>query len=124
MLCGDAGGFQMHRMPHSSRWSTTADATGRSRSWAHGQPRLGHMCSALRSAISTAKKVFVGDGVVVVGQACLGMRQLEEAVLDVLFEAKRNGECPGVAEISRQAGIWSGGDTSKGEPGSVARSIA
>ena len=37
-------------------------------------------------------------------KACLGMRQLEEAVLEVLFEAKRNGECPGVAEISRTAG--------------------
>ena len=58
-------------------------------------------------------------------KACLGMRQLEEAVLDVLFEAKRNGECPGVAEISRRAGIFSGkGDTSKGEPGSMTHSIA
>ena len=53
------------------------------------------------------------------------MRQLEEAVLDVLFEAKRNGECPGVAEIGRRAGIWSGkGDTSNGEPGSMTHSIA
>ena len=58
-------------------------------------------------------------------KACLGMRQLEEAVLDVLFEAKRNGECPSVAEISRRAGIWSGkGDTSKGGPGSMTHSIA
>lgn len=53
-------------------------------------------------------------------KACLGMRQLEEAVLDVLFEAKRNGECLSVPEISRRAGIYSGkGDTSKGEPGSM-----
>jgi hypothetical protein len=53
------------------------------------------------------------------------MRQLEEAVLDVLLEAKRNGECPGVAEISRRAGIFGGkGDTSEGEPGSMAHSIA
>ena len=58
-------------------------------------------------------------------KACLGMRQLEEAVLEVLVEAKRNGECPSVAEISRRAGIWSGkGDTSKGEPGSMTHSIA
>ena len=58
-------------------------------------------------------------------KACLGVRQLEEAVLDVLFEAKRNGECLGVPEISRRAGIYSGkGDTSKGEPGSMTHSIA
>ncbi len=58
-------------------------------------------------------------------KACLGMRQLEEAVLKVLFEAKRNGERPGVAEISRRAGICSGkGDASKGEPGSMTHSIA
>ena len=58
-------------------------------------------------------------------KACLGMRQLEEVVLEVLFEARRNGECPGVAEISRRAGIWSWkGDTSKGEPGSMTHSIA
>ncbi len=53
------------------------------------------------------------------------MRQLEEAVLEVLVEAERNGECPGVAEISGRAGIWSGkGEASKGEPGSVGHSIA
>ena len=53
------------------------------------------------------------------------MRQLVEAVLDVPFEAVGGGECPGVAEISRRAGIWSGkGDTSEGEPGSMARAIA
>ena len=41
------------------------------------------------------------------------------------FEAERGGESPGVAEIGRRAGIWSGkGDTSKGEPGSVTHSIA
>ena len=53
------------------------------------------------------------------------MRQLEEAVLDVLVEAERNGECLSVPEISRRAGIYSGkGDTSKGEPGSMTHSIA
>ena len=58
-------------------------------------------------------------------KACLGMRQLEEAVLDVLFEAQRNGEYPGVVEISRRAGLFGGrGDTSKDEPGSMAHSIA
>ena len=57
--------------------------------------------------------------------ACRGMRQLEEAVLDVLFEAVRNGECPGVAETSRPAGIFGGkGEAGKGEPGSVTRSVA
>ena len=50
-------------------------------------------------------QVFAGDRVVVVGKACLGMRHLEEAVLDVLFEAERNGDRPGVPEISRRAGI-------------------
>ena len=40
-------------------------------------------------------------------KACLGVRQLEGAVLEVLVEVERNGECPGVAEISRRAGIWS-----------------
>ncbi len=58
-------------------------------------------------------------------KACLGMRQLEEAILDVLFEAKRNGECLSVPEISRRAGIYGGkGDTSKGEPGGMTHSIA
>jgi hypothetical protein len=58
-------------------------------------------------------------------KACLGMRQLKEAVGGVLFKAKRNGECPGVAEISRPAGIWSGkGNTSKGEPDGMTHSIA
>ena len=58
-------------------------------------------------------------------KACLGMRQLEEAVLDVLFEARRNGECLSVSEISRRAGLFIGkGDTSKGEPGSMTHSIA
>ena len=51
--------------------------------------------------------------------------QLEDAVIEVLFEAKRNGECPGVVEISRRAGIWSGkGEAGKGEAGSVTHSIA
>ena len=63
----------------------------------------------------------VRAGVVRVGKS---MRQLEEAVLEVLVEAKRGVECPGVAEISRRAGIWSGkGDIGKGEAGSVAHSI-
>ena len=58
-------------------------------------------------------------------KACLGMRHLEEAVLKVLFEAQRNGECPGVAEISRRACLFGGeGDAGKGEPGGVAHSIA
>ena len=41
-------------------------------------------------------------------KACLGMRQLEEAVLDVLFEARGGGERPGVVEVSRRAGarVW------------------
>ena len=53
------------------------------------------------------------------------MRQIEEAVLNVLFEAKRNGECPGVVEISRRAGIFSGkGDKAKDEPGSMTYSVA
>ena len=52
-------------------------------------------------------EVFAGPGVVVVGKACLGMRRLEEVVLEVLVEAECDGECPGVAEISRRAGIWS-----------------
>ena len=57
-------------------------------------------------------------------KACLGMRQLAEAVLDVLFEARRDGERPGMVEISRRAGIFGGkGDAGKGEPGSMAHSI-
>ena len=41
-------------------------------------------------------------------KACLGMCQLEEAVLDVLFEAQRDGGCPGVVGIGRRAGarVW------------------
>ena len=41
-------------------------------------------------------------------KACLGMCQLEEAVLEVLVEVVGGGECPGVAEISRRAGarVW------------------
>ena len=53
-------------------------------------------------------EVFAGAGVVVVGMACLGMRRLKEAVLEVLVEAVGGGECPGVAEISGRAGIRSG----------------
>ena len=51
--------------------------------------------------------------------------QLGEEVLEALFEANRNGECPGVVEISRRAGTFSGkGDAGKGEPGSMTHSIA
>ena len=58
-------------------------------------------------------------------KACLGMRQLEEAVLEVLVEAQRNGECPGVVETSRRAGMFGGkGDAGMGEPGSMAHSVA
>ena len=36
----------------------------------------------------------------------MGQFYLEEAVLDVLLEAKHEGECIGAAEISRKAGIY------------------
>ena len=36
----------------------------------------------------------------------MGQFYLEEAVLDVLLEAKHEGECIGAAEISRRAGIY------------------
>ena len=40
-------------------------------------------------------------------RARIGQRYLEEAVLDVLLEAWREGdECIGAAEISRRAGIY------------------
>ena len=79
---------------------------------------------ATRAGVGVVSPVSAGvvRGVVRGGKS---MRQLEEAVLQVLVEAERNGECPGVAEISGRAGIWSGkGDTSKGEPGSMTHSIA
>ena len=38
--------------------------------------------------------------------ARMGTFHLEEAVLDVLLEAKHEGECIGAAEISRRAGIF------------------
>ena len=38
--------------------------------------------------------------------ARMGQFYLEEAVLDVLLEAKHEGECIGAAEISRKAGIY------------------
>lgn len=38
--------------------------------------------------------------------ARIGMFHLEEAVLDVLLEAKHKGDCIGPAEISRKAGIF------------------
>ena len=36
----------------------------------------------------------------------VGMFHLEEAVLDVLLEAKHKDECLGAAEISKRAGIF------------------
>ena len=36
----------------------------------------------------------------------MGQFYLEEAVLDVLLEARHEGECIGAAEISRKAGIY------------------
>ena len=52
----------------------------------------------------------VSVGVVCVGVVCVGksMRQLEEAVLEVLVEAVGGGERPGVAEISRWAEMTAG----------------
>ncbi len=38
--------------------------------------------------------------------ARMGMFHLEEAVLDILLEAKHEGDCIGAAEISRRAGIF------------------
>jgi len=38
--------------------------------------------------------------------ARLGEFHLEEAILDVLFEARYEGQCLGAAEISRRAGIF------------------
>ncbi len=38
--------------------------------------------------------------------ARMGQFHLEEAVLDVLLEAKHEGDCIGAAEISRRAGIF------------------
>ena len=38
--------------------------------------------------------------------ARMGMFHLEEAVLDVLLEAKHEGDCIGAAAISRRAGIF------------------
>jgi hypothetical protein len=38
--------------------------------------------------------------------ARIGEFHLEEAVLDVLLEARHEGECLGPAEISRRAGIF------------------
>lgn len=44
---------------------------------------------------------------------CMGMFHLEEAVLDVLLEAKHKDECLGAAEISKQAGIFRDRGTQK-----------
>lgn len=38
--------------------------------------------------------------------ARMGTFHLEEAVLDVLLEARHEGECIGAADISRKAGIF------------------
>ncbi len=38
--------------------------------------------------------------------ARMGQFYLEEAVLDVLLEAKHEGDCIGAADISRRAGIF------------------
>ncbi len=38
--------------------------------------------------------------------ARMGQFHLEEAILDVLLEAKHEGDCLGPAEISRRAGIF------------------
>lgn len=38
--------------------------------------------------------------------ARMGMFHLEEAILDILLEAKHEGECIGAAEIGRKAGIY------------------
>ena len=38
--------------------------------------------------------------------ARMGVSHLEEAVLDVLLEAKHEGDCIGTAEISERAGIF------------------
>ena len=39
--------------------------------------------------------------------ARMGMFHLEEAVLDILLEARHEGDCIGAAEISRRSGIFS-----------------
>ena len=38
--------------------------------------------------------------------ARMGMFHLEEAILDVLLEAKHEGRCIGAAEISKRSGIF------------------
>ena len=38
--------------------------------------------------------------------ARMGMFHLEEAILDILLEAKHEGECIGAAQIGRKAGIY------------------
>ena len=71
------------------------------------RPRRG-MCddcnARLRGAAARHGEVMPGAE----RKARLGMRQLEEAVLDVLFEARGGGECPGVVEIGRRAGSFGG----------------
>lgn len=48
----------------------------------------------------------MSNGIRAKEQARLGMFYLEEAVLEVLLEAKYEGECLGPAKISRRAGIF------------------
>jgi len=50
--------------------------------------------------------------------ARLGEFHLEEAVLDVLLEAKHNNQCLGAAEVSKRAGIFrKPGEGIRGAPG-------
>lgn len=57
--------------------------------------------------------------------ARMGEFYLEEAVLDVLLEARHKDQCLGAAEISRRGGIFrESGDKSKGEPTSMNDAIA
>ncbi len=57
--------------------------------------------------------------------ARMGEFHLEEAILDVLLEARHEGQCLGAAEISKRAGIFrESGDPSKGEPKSMNDAVA
>ncbi len=57
--------------------------------------------------------------------ARMGEFHLQEAVLDVLLEAKHENDCIGAAEISRRSGIFrEGGDIDRGEPKSMNDAIA
>ena len=48
--------------------------------------------------------------------ARIGMFHLEEAILDVLLEAKHEDQCLGAAAISRRAGIFRDGGEGGGDP--------